>query len=69
MIVFDERLKSCPLCGGKAYLRLKSDLLKIVTVACTKCNLNTSIVFLNSVIEIEQQAIEKWNCRVGNSDE
>jgi len=63
---YDERLKSCPLCGGKGYIKedIKVDKIRILTVACEKCNCSTSMSFFTVIDNPEQRIINKWNTRV-----
>ena len=51
----DEKLKTCPFCGGEAELKTANDGWR---VRCTKCTCNI-VVFS----KYSKNVIEKWNTR------
>lgn len=63
------KLRNCPFCGGKAKLRITSEIchgfdggqVKIDgwKVACQNCGIETSL-------ENRETAVEKWNRRADN---
>lgn len=61
------KLKQCPFCGGKAKLRMSSEIWNRCgqvrmggwKVACNNCGIKTSL-------ENRDTAIEKWNRRADN---
>lgn len=58
-------LKPCPFCGGKAVLRMASEILYNGEVGgwkatCQKCGIETAI-------ENRKTAAEKWNRRADNA--
>lgn len=70
------RLKSCPFCGGEAYLEKSSRVYyrgkteKAAYVRCLNCQARTGKVmisdygFTSHSKEAEDKAVEMWNRRV-----
>ena len=70
------RLKSCPFCGGEAYLEKSSRVYyrgkteKAANVRCLNCQARTGKVmisdygFTSHSKEAEDKAVEMWNRRV-----
>ena len=58
-----EKLKPCPFCGGEAELRGTSKLLSLFWFSCRSCFAETYGAYS------EEEAIEQWNRRAGDSDE
>lgn len=59
-----EKLKPCPFCGGKAFVRY---VMPCSTVQCEKCGASTG-VFSDWYEEADgrKEAIDAWNRRVNN---
>lgn len=65
-----EKLKPCPFCGGKAYIKEESDAFSgIYNVArCEKCGVEV-IVYVDMTKTIKwnkQRVIERWNKRANS---
>lgn len=70
-----DKLKSCPFCGGEAYLEMshrafiKARTTKVAFVRCTVCEARSGRVPLSDYgctsrsIEANNKAIEAWNRR------
>lgn len=65
MIVFDERLKECPLCGGKCYIEeeMISGVLMVIKIRCKDCGLAGYKNFLPKTKNAVEKTIEYWNNR------
>lgn len=71
-----NNLKSCPFCGGKAFLErshrafINAETTKVAFVRCTKCNARSGRVNLSDYgktsrsAEAELKVINSWNNRV-----
>lgn len=66
MMLFDKRLKSCPLCGSsEIYLEEKPfGVIVEVNVGCADCGLKGHKAFLLTVIDRHKKVIDYWNHRV-----
>lgn len=51
MIIFDERLDTCPMCGGNCYYEEEIIVPRTITirVACNSCGLMNSRTYLSTV--------------------
>ena len=56
----NKELKSCPFCGGKAYI-VKGKGYYAYWIKCYDCRVETE------AYEFEDEAIEVWNKRVGEN--
>ena len=69
MLVFDERLKPCPIksCGGSAYYEEKTygDCVTEIVVGCAKCGLRGHKAHLtkSSQKDYIKSVIDYWNDR------
>ena len=73
-----DKLKSCPFCGGEAYLEtshrafIKARTTKVAFVRCTKCEARSGRVPLSDYgctsisVEANKKAINAWNRRAGD---
>lgn len=68
MIVFDKRLKNCPLCGGDCYYEEKcfGGAIRVINVKCKECGLEGHKNFLISSKNHLEKTIEYWNRRCVN---
>lgn len=69
MIVFDKRLKKCPLCGGDCYYEEIEFGSTMVTVyiRCRECVLSGQQTFLISAKNRIERTIDYWNTRIKES--
>ena len=70
MIVFDKRLKKCPIksCQGDAYYEQNNTIDRITTIriTCQKCGLSAYkqyVLLTDSKRDIVKDTIEYWNDR------
>lgn len=63
-----KKLKRCPFCGGEASVDVDDDGYYVVGCDkdfCCLCN----VFYTNKGYHTEEEAIEAWNTRVGDSDD
>lgn len=58
-----EKLKPCPFCGGEAVVDMDESWFWEWEVFCIKCGCALGH------FDTEEEAIERWNRRAGDSDE
>jgi len=56
-----EKLKSCPFCGGEAFVWHKG---RILWIGCSKCPVSTHTVWE----ERKEEMIRAWNTRTKESE-
>ena len=61
--MIDKKLKPCPFCGGEAEIRGKKPNRTWVWILCRSCRSESHGAYS------EEEAIDQWNRRVGDSDE
>ena len=65
---YDDRLKTCPCCGGKANLIIDTGVFggSFIYVECSKCELRTKSETPNIEYAVTAVVCEKWNKRAGD---
>ena len=66
MMIYDKRIKPCPICGGECYYDdyILDDLITCVCIKCRKCGLRGQKDFINPAPDAVERTIEYWNNRV-----
>lgn len=63
MIVYDERINPCPICGGECYYEWKEDVLLVIKIRCEKCGLTGHKIFARTAPDPVGATIDYWNNR------